>query len=1017
MASVLSLPTQGPFKRSFSDNHSLTSLKDDAIGTLRAITSRNLSACSLFTIAAIGSGEWPAGRENTPPLLTSPSLLDLSHDSPDRGVDTRNTGPAGQSHRTTYRVEPSVARCATSTSHDTAQIPLPDDRNPQDPILGIGPEPERPPEISGAPPFRRWMSILRRRHLYQDASSIISSFHDDSGVYPLDRSTSVQSAESHPTYSDSASSSLGFVTRVKTASLTVSGASITTASERTSVQNKPCSRTRAGTLPEIRRSTDSTATNLGTTLDEDAWLRSLQRRQIVEEIVSSEESYVADLKTLSNDYFTLVSTIPAISSRARTCIQHNINQILQLHQDLLRELHRVVPHADFTQSVVQRETYPAARPKHIRFHSVDLIPVKLAEPNATQRLRHSLELGRPPDKRSQALILDTQTAGNIAKVFNAHMSRFFAYEEYGAHWTTMSKNLAMMCKSSQGWNEYERGVEALSKLVTSDNNRGLGSRKALAFSDLLIKPIQRVCKYPLLFNELCRHTPVYDDPEAHAELEKIVLRLQETIHEVNKAKDDPKTRKLLEIAWQLQDRLDFPIQTPSRVHFCRSLGHVLVCGVLHVAYQTPERVTGQYMICILYRSCVLLATANRNLPPYSVVASIPLANASVEEADNGRGLQCHTAPYTWKLIFEDCYRLHELILSACSAEEEEVWKSKLQERIACETHGFVEAQATEHDTSSSLTLDIKPIGPVFGHADSTVRRMSVHRSVTLREKPCTTQVIIKNTQAQKLSENPGPSAPNLVTRSLSLTSTTHIATLAPRRAERIRLEIALEDVWTKDVLPFPGMSNRRVEDQIRASANSVMRKLSVASIASNFSRRSPSVSSIKNAYSDESCRSRTHRKTKSDSRARTSTDRRVVPVRVDFHASPVASVLPDFELRNPGPAERRRWTANPPADPEFLPQRTGEVDPCNEPKHARRLSAQLTNHPRTNKDHRANTRTASVASDSTITHKPELKAPLQQNEKRKNTDPRGTLSAKGALGDLQRTKALKNKSQMFKFWI
>ena len=67
------------------------------------------------------------------------------------------------------------------------------------------------------------------------------------------------------------------------------------------------------------------------------------------------------------------------------------------------------------------------------------------------------------------------------------MRRFFAYEEYGAHWTTMSQDLTSMCKSLQGWHEYERGIEALSKIIASENNRELSSRKALSFSDLLIK--------------------------------------------------------------------------------------------------------------------------------------------------------------------------------------------------------------------------------------------------------------------------------------------------------------------------------------------------------------------------------------------------------------------------------------------------------------------------------------------------------------------------------------------------
>jgi hypothetical protein len=66
-----------------------------------------------------------------------------------------------------------------------------------------------------------------------------------------------------------------------------------------------------------------------------------------------------------------------------------------------------------------------------------------------------------------------------------------------------------------------------------------------------------VCKYPLLFADLCKHTPVYDDPDAHAELTKVLFRLQETTAEIDKATIDPKTRKLIETTWQLQDRMIF----------------------------------------------------------------------------------------------------------------------------------------------------------------------------------------------------------------------------------------------------------------------------------------------------------------------------------------------------------------------------------------------------------------------------------------------------------------------------
>ena len=111
------------------------------------------------------------------------------------------------------------------------------------------------------------------------------------------------------------------------------------------------------------------------------------------------------------------------------------------------------------------------------------------------------------------------------------------------------------------------------------------------------------------------------------------------------------------------------------------------------------------------------------------------------------------------------------------------------------------------------------------------------------------QVIIKNTNAFKETASSAS-----IKRSQSLLTTNRIPVLAPSRADRIRLETLLTDVWTKEILPFPGMTGWvRSEHLVRASASSMMRKLSVASIASNFTKRSGSMASLhKTAEDDES---------------------------------------------------------------------------------------------------------------------------------------------------------------------
>lgn len=115
--------------------------------------------------------------------------------------------------------------------------------------------------------------------------------------------------------------------------------------------------------------------------------------------------------------------MPSLPAQTRASIQQNISQILQLHEHLLAELHQAVPQADFTQSA-QHETYPITKAKHIRFHSADMMPGRFGEHRLTRKLRHSLDLARSPDHRPhmQSLVTDTRTIGEIAKIFNKHVS-------------------------------------------------------------------------------------------------------------------------------------------------------------------------------------------------------------------------------------------------------------------------------------------------------------------------------------------------------------------------------------------------------------------------------------------------------------------------------------------------------------------------------------------------------------------------------------------------------------------
>ena len=72
-----------------------------------------------------------------------------------------------------------------------------------------------------------------------------------------------------------------------------------------------------------------------------------------------------------------------------------------------------------------------------------------------------------------------------------------------------------------------------------------------------------MCRYPLIFAELLKHTPVDDCANSHMEVENTLIRLREATAEINRATDDTRMRTVLEKTWVLQDRLVFANQVRS----------------------------------------------------------------------------------------------------------------------------------------------------------------------------------------------------------------------------------------------------------------------------------------------------------------------------------------------------------------------------------------------------------------------------------------------------------------------
>ncbi len=67
------------------------------------------------------------------------------------------------------------------------------------------------------------------------------------------------------------------------------------------------------------------------------------------------------------------------------------------------------------------------------------------------------------------------------------MSRFFIYEEYGAQYESMLRDMTSTSKTIPNWHVYERGIEALANSWATTNSSSTYTKKGLTFEDLLIK--------------------------------------------------------------------------------------------------------------------------------------------------------------------------------------------------------------------------------------------------------------------------------------------------------------------------------------------------------------------------------------------------------------------------------------------------------------------------------------------------------------------------------------------------
>ncbi|GFF76921.1 hypothetical protein IFM61606_01048 [Aspergillus udagawae] len=491
-------------------------------------------------------------------------------------------------------------------------------------------------------------------------------------------------------------------------------------------------------------------------------LHSLERRQILREIITTESDYVFGLKALA-DVLLICSVRPRI--------YRNVQQIRELHQTFLARARAVSPKSVSAASEVDK-LFPQGVAKGLR--AIDLKRLN----NLQSRSLRKQSLKTSIIAHLNSLAAQGSEAYDIAHEIAELSKSFKLYEDFCSNFELLLQDVSFLRGSIPNWETFEGGIESLSKSVTSLENKLLTDNRSMSLSDLVVKvfptPASRSAISVLTsLSQFSAFSPFFI-----AEItDKQGSGMQDIVHDI-----------------YLQ------------------LGPIKLCGVLHATYQLRADIVGEYVVCTLFESYLVLAASRDGCSRLRAVACLYVRDLKIDTLRNGRGLCCYGCLFSWKLIFEHRNNQYELVLSASSAIEEKQWKTEILRAAAALTEVSTAGQP-ESNLYSFEVLGLLPLECSTGLTPLLSRKSSIHSLATSANKANLQHIVIRKTH------KPGEASPEAdgeIERP-KIPPWASALVLTTRRQDRVDLERFIFNIYTKSSLPYPGMPPAKGKDLLKPS--------------------------------------------------------------------------------------------------------------------------------------------------------------------------------------------------------
>ncbi|KAI8908796.1 hypothetical protein DFJ77DRAFT_129678 [Powellomyces hirtus] len=294
---------------------------------------------------------------------------------------------------------------------------------------------------------------------------------------------------------------------------------------------------------------------------------------------------------------------------------------------------------------------------------------------------------------------EDDVARSVARVFVDMQQRFKVYSQYCIQHDGAIKILS----------EYESRPEMITFLK---DFRGLAQTK-LDVKDYLIKPVQRLCRYPLLISELVKHTPVnsavYENlVEAHLVMQNVALEIDSAKWRMDNLERTDRFFERLEPAPSPANDL------PRRL----DVGDFILAGALHVIN------TDQYPFKLRYRGVFLFpeyiyVVKPRRMTQYTLKLCLSLSACEFRPLNHGES----PLPNAWRIVDTEGGQTYDFC--AQSEKERLAWTDMLS-RLAVPARAVPPVWNTTPSGSSFLpTAPSSTTHSVTDFLDSLRRSSSV----------------------------------------------------------------------------------------------------------------------------------------------------------------------------------------------------------------------------------------------------------------------------------------------------